>query len=341
MSRPDPPVLAESVRVTDEGALILDRRVYPFERVWHRAYTVEDVAEAIEDMVTQSSGTMFAATAGMVLAGREVARLGPHEAADALRAHGRRLVATRPTNNSLRDAVHAVLAATVDGDLAAASGEELAPAAAAAAAVHDQAYRDRSAALGAHAAELLPDGATVLTHCWADWYLVATVDAARASGKTLEFLCTETRPYLQGARLTAATLVEMGYTPTVITDGMVAASLARGLADVVVVAADRVTLDGHVVNKVGTLQAALCAQAYDVPFHALVLAPDPASPTIADVEIEERDGEEVLYLAGVRTAAPGVRGFYPAFDATPPHLVTRIVTDRGAYVPADVGTYHR
>ncbi|MBP2702472.1 hypothetical protein JOL79_01495 [Microbispora sp. RL4-1S] len=324
------PALADSVRLTPDGVEILDRRVYPFERRWVRCATSEDVAVAIERMVTQSHGPLFAATAGMVLAAREARGEPPGRAAERLRASGRRLVATRPTNNHIRDAVQAILAATVDGPPPAA-GDELVAAVEAAAARHDAAYRDKSRSLGRHTAALLPDGARVLTHCWADAYLIATVEAARLAGKRLEFVCTETRPYLQGARLTAATLVEMGYRPTMITDGMVAAALSDGLADVALVAADRVTLDGHVVNKVGTLGVALAARAFDVPFYVMIEAPDRLAPGIADVVIERRDGDEVLHVLGRRTAAEGTTGYYPAFDATPPHLVTRVVTERGAY----------
>ncbi|GAA2879466.1 s-methyl-5-thioribose-1-phosphate isomerase [Streptosporangium fragile] len=325
------PVLADSVRITGDAVEILDRRVYPFEHRWVRCATSEDVAVAIERMVTQSSGPLFATTAGLVLAAREARHEPPGRAAGRLRRSGERLVATRPTNNHIRDAVHAVLAATVDGPLPEASGDELVDAVTRAAAEHDAAYRARSAALGGHAAALLEDGARVLTHCWADAYLIATVEAAQEAGKRLEFVCTETRPYLQGARLTAPTLVEMGYRPTLITDGMVAAALADGLADVALTAADRVTMDGHVVNKVGTLGVALAARAFDVPYYALIQAPDPQAPTAGDVVIEHRDGEEVLHVLGARTAGEGLTGYYPAFDATPPHLVTRIVTERGAF----------
>ncbi|MEU8247335.1 s-methyl-5-thioribose-1-phosphate isomerase [Nonomuraea sp. NPDC048916] len=330
------PALADSVRFAGDAVEILDRRVYPFERRWVRCETSEDVAVAIERMVTQSSGPLYATTAGMVLAAREARREPPGAAAERLRAAGTRLIATRPTNNHIRDAVRAILNDTVDGPLAEASGEELAGAVEQAAAGHDAAYRARSAALGRHAAGLLHDGARVLTHCWADAYLIATVEAAREAGKRLEFVCTETRPYLQGARLTAATLVEMGYRPTLITDGMVAAALADGLADVALVAADRVTLDGHVVNKVGTLGVALAAREFGVPFYVLVQAPDPLAPSAGDVEIEHRDGDEVLSVLGARTAAEGVTGYYPAFDTTPPRLVTRIVTERGVYRPEHV-----
>nr|BFE77587.1 hypothetical protein GCM10020093_001880 [Planobispora longispora] len=128
----------------------------------------------------------------------------------------------------------------------------------------------------------------------------------------------------------------MGYRPTLITDGMVAAALSDGLADVALTAADRVTLDGHVINKVGTLGVALAARAFGVPFYVLIDAPDPQAPTAADVVIERRDGDEVLHALGRRTAAEGVTGYYPAFDVTPPHLVTRIVTERGIYRPDGV-----
>ncbi|GIH96002.1 s-methyl-5-thioribose-1-phosphate isomerase [Planobispora siamensis] len=334
------PVLAESVRYADDGVVeILDRRVYPFEVSWVRCATSEDVAVAIERMVTQSTGPLFAATAGMVLGAREARGDGPREAAARLRAAGARLIATRPTNNHIRDAVHAVLSATVGSgedpgdDEKRLTGDELVAAAEAAARAHEDAYHARNAALGGHAASLLDDGTRVLTHCWADAFLIATVRAAQAAGKRLEFVCTETRPYLQGARLTSAALVEMGYRPTLITDGMVAAVLSGGLADVALTGADRVTMDGHVVNKVGTLGVALAAHAFGVPFYALIDAPDPQAPTAADVVIEQRDGDEVLHALGRRTAAEGVTGYYPAFDVTPPHLVTGIVTERGIHRP--------
>jgi methylthioribose-1-phosphate isomerase len=323
------PVLADSVRLTDDGVEILDRRVFPAERVWVHCASVEDVAKAIEDMVTQSSGPYFAALWGMVLAAREAVSLDALEARAHLAKAGERLVATRRTNNHLRKAVHAVLS-HVDGQ----AGSALIAAALAGAQAGDERYRSRSAALGRYTAELLPDKATVLTHCWADLYLVELVRAA--AGKDLSFICTETRPYLQGARLTAETLVEMGVDTTMITDGMGAAVLASGKVNALVTAADRVTMDGHVVNKIGTLGLAVAADAFGVPFHAMVQAPDRLAHTSADVPIEYRDGTEVL----VPGANPAIRGLYPAFDITPPRFVTTVVTDRGPFSPFRLETYY-
>ena len=336
------PLLADSVRLRDEaeggGVDILDRRVYPHQIRWVHCTTVADVATAIRDMVTQSSGPVFAASAGLVVAARAGRDLPAGAAADALRAAGALLTATRPTNNHVRDVVATVLA-VLEQQPSPSAGEPLVAAITAAAVAVDAHYRESSAALGRYTAELIPDGARVLTHCWADQFLIGAVTAAQQTGKTLQFICTETRPYLQGARLTAATLVEMGYAPTLITDGMVATVLASGSADLLLTAADRVTLDGHVVNKVGTLAAALAASHFGVPYYAMVDHPDRQAPTIGDVQIEERDGEDVLVFAGQRIAPDGVIGRYPAFDATPPELVTKIVTDRGAFQPAEVRSY--
>jgi methylthioribose-1-phosphate isomerase len=331
------PVLADSVRLADDGVHVLDRRRFPFERTWVRCASVEEVARAVEDMVTQSSGPYFAALWGMVLAAREASGLDPVAARAHLAAAGDRLISTRRTNNHLRKAVAAVLSA-VDA-AGPVSGAELEAAALAGARAGDERYRSRSRALGTHAASLLADGSRVLTHCWADLYLVETVAAAQRDGKRLRFLCTETRPYLQGARLTAETLVEMGVETTLITDGMGASVMSSGDVDVLLTAADRVTMDGHVINKVGTLGLAVAASAFGVPFLALVQAPDRLAPTAADVPIEHRSGDEVLHTLGRRTASERVRGLYPAFDVTPPRFVTSVVTDRGVFAPHGLDRY--
>ncbi|MFD9960970.1 methylthioribose-1-phosphate isomerase [Amycolatopsis sp. NPDC058986] len=332
------PVLADSVRLADDGVHILDRRRFPIEREWVRCATAEDVAVAIEDMVTQSSGPYFAALGAMVLAAREASTLEPAPARAYLGRAADRVVSTRKTNNHLRKAVCFVLS-SVD-TAGSVSGAELIAAAESGARLGDERYRARSRALGTYTAELLPAGATVLTHCWADLYLVELVLAARRAGKEPAFVCTETRPYLQGTRLTAETLAELDVATTVVTDGMGAATLASGEITALVTAADRVTMDGHVVNKIGTLGLAVAAHTFGVPFHAMVQAPDQAAPTGSDVPIEYRDGEEVLSVLGHRVASERVRGRYPAFDVTPPRFVTTVVTDRGAFAPGRLGEYY-
>ncbi|MGP4018886.1 s-methyl-5-thioribose-1-phosphate isomerase [Saccharopolyspora sp. 5N708] len=332
-AHPGLPTLADSVRLAEDGVHLLDRRVFPFEHRWVHARTVEEVAVAIEDMVTQSSGPYFAVLWGMVLAAREAAQDDPGTARKRLRAAGERLIATRPTNDQPRKAVAWVLA-SVD-----AGGADVAAAALAGARAGDADYRRRSREMGRAGAALLPDRGRILTHCWGDLYLIGVVEAALEVGKRVSFVCTETRPYLQGARLTAETLAEMGVETTVVTDGMPASLLRAGEIDALVTASDRITMDGHVINKVGTLQLAVAAHTFGVPFHALCHAPDPHSATGADVPIEFRDGEEVLHALGRRSASERVRGWYPAFDVTEPRFVTTVVTDRGAFRPDRVHEY--
>jgi methylthioribose-1-phosphate isomerase len=339
------PLLEGSVRLDDGAVLLLDRRVFPHEISWVVARSDAEVADAMRAMVTQSTGPIFAALAGLELTARQHANRSPREVVAAVRRAGALLAGARPTNNSVGDAVRAVL-----GVAEGLEGELEDDGAGVAALVEREAqgqaryFRRRCTLLGQHAAALVEDGALLLTHCWMDTYLIEFVRAAHRAGKRFRYVATETRPYLQGARLTAHTLAEMGQEVTLVTDSMAAAVLspysALGRIDALVTAADRVSMDGHVFNNVGTLGAAVAAHAFDVPYYVLIQAPDPLSPTAGDVVVEQRDGAEVLSVQGVRTASPLVaRGYYPAFDVTPPRYVTRIVTDRGAYAAEGVSRY--
>jgi methylthioribose-1-phosphate isomerase len=331
------PTLDDSVRVVDGAVLILDRRVFPEKLVWFRAESAAAVAGAIRSMVTQSSGPLYATFAALELTARQSAALPLDEARAALDRAGSLLAAARPTNAHPRSAVAAVATAVAG----ASSTGELVERAIDAARTGAEHYRSLSRSLGRAAVELLPDGSRLLTHCWMDSYLVELVRAAHEAGRSYEWVATETRPYLQGARLTAHTLRELGEPVTLISDSMGAAALSPGASigpiDALVTAADRVSLDGSVVNKVGTLGLAIAAHAFDVPFYALVQEPDRTAATGADIEIEMRDPTEVLSTLGRRTASALVtQAWYPAFDLTPPRFVTRVVTSLGAFPPHEI-----
>ncbi len=335
---PTPTLIRHSVLIEPDAVRILDRRVFPFERVWVVCRSYEDVAKAIEDMVTQSSGPTFAAAGGMALAARVADELAGSDARRAyLAGAANRLRAARPTNNGIREAVAAIID-TAEPLLAA--GEPVADAVERAAVAVEANYLARSRRLGEFAAELLADGDTVLTHCWGESYVTETVAAALRAGKRLRMVCTETRPYLQGARLTAESLAEMGVPTSLITDGMPAELMSRGEITKMITAADRVTMDGHVINKVGTLQIAIAAHAFDVPYIALVQAPDREAATAEAVPMEYRDGDDVLHTLGQRTASTLVTGIYPAFDVTPPRYVRAVATDRGRFAPNDLASYY-
>jgi len=319
----------------DDGVVsILDRRRYPFEVAWVECPTYEDVARAIELMVTQSLGPGLCAGYAMVQAAC-AARRSAEPLGEELARAARRLIATRPTNSDIRLTVeYMVRAGAGVPDPGEAEGLLLA--------AIEQRWSEEHAryrSIGRHGAGVLRDGDHVLTHCWAESGLVYTLAEAVRQGKRLDVVCTETRPYLQGARLTADAVADLGIPVTVVTDGMPAALMDRGRITTFMTGADRVTMDGHVINKIGTLGIAIAAARYAVPYYAFCVAPDTTARGRDDVPIEERSPDEVLSCLGTRTASPKASGYYPAFDATPPDLVTGIVTERGVFGPDHLEEY--
>jgi methylthioribose-1-phosphate isomerase len=328
----------------DAGSVrILDRRVFPHQEEWLEARSDEQVAVAIRDAVTDGSGTLYAALAAMVLVARQHSAHRPGYLLAALRQAASRLTTARPTNNLARDGITDLmtdLRALVERGGTAAIVARVEDSAA-----HlDRRYRERARAVGRHIVSLFDDGATLLTYGWLDAHLTAMIRASSEVGKTFRYLVAETRPNLEGARLTAHTLAEMGQQVTVISDSMIAAVLGPlstlGRVTALVTGSDRVCMDGHVVHTVGTLGAALAARHAEVPYYALTHAPDRRAPTAADVVMEERDGDEVLSALGHRTASPLVHaGYWPAFDIVAPRLVHRVATDQGAYEPGELIYY--
>ncbi|HOR13973.1 MAG TPA: S-methyl-5-thioribose-1-phosphate isomerase, partial [Clostridia bacterium] len=180
----------------------------------------------------------------------------------------------------------------------------------------------------------------ILTQCFGETIVGMMLKEARQRGNNLKIYCAETRPYFQGARLTASVARDMGFDVTVITDNMPAFAIQNEKIDVLTSAADVVCQDGHIVNKVGTYQIAIVAQYMGIPYY-VTGAPDQGHPTVDTVHIEMRDPEFVLQAMGVRTAMEGVKGYYPSFDITPPHLVSGVVTDHGIYSPYDLKRYYQ
>lgn len=199
-------------------------------------------------------------------------------------------------------------------------------------------------AMGAHGEKLLSDGARVLTHCNAGALATAghgtalgVIRSAVAAGKQISVIADETRPFLQGARLTAWEMVQEGIPITLISDGMAGHLMATGCIDAIVVGTDRVAVNGDVANKIGTYMVAVLANRHKIPFY--VACPlstiDISISNGLQIPIEERDSKEVLELADIRTAAQGVSVRNPSFDVTPAELVTAIITERGVIFNPD------
>ncbi|MCV0394859.1 MAG: hypothetical protein K5872_01495 [Rhizobiaceae bacterium] len=322
-----PTIIRDSVLREPGMVRILDRRVFPHSIEFVECPDVESCARAIEEMVTQSAGPGKVAGAALALAAESCADADADKRTAAMTAAADRLLMTRPTNNNIRDVVAAVKASLPE----IAGRDDFVEAVDALVRRQWDMRLQNSRRLGTAAAGLIEDGDTILTHCWAETSLVDTLAVCIESGKKISVICTETRPYLQGARLTAHSVAEMGLPAMVITDGMAAHAMANGMVSRYMTAADRVTLSGHVFNKVGTFQIATAARALDVPYIAMVLKPDCLAPHPEAVKLEMRDGDESLYCMGQRTATPLAKGWYPAFDITPPDFVTAYATQEGVF----------
>ena len=328
----------ENIAWFEDGAVrILDRRVYPTEVRFEICRTYGEVAKAIKDMVTQSAGPYTAAAMGMALAAWECRgkpeaeqRQFLEHAADVI-AHARPTTAKRMeqiTDGALK-AADAALAA--DADVPQAIVDYTVR-------INNERY-DKIGKIAELLVDTFPENGTVMTQCFAETIVGQMLKECKRRGRHIRLFCPETRPFFQGARLTATVCHEMGFDTTIITDNMPAFVMQQEKVDVFTSAADVICMDGHVVNKVGTFQIAICADRLGVPYY-VTGAPDFNHPGIDSVHIELRDPEEVLYARGVRTAVQGVKGYYPAFDITPPELVKGVVTDRGIYLPKDLFHYY-
>ena len=325
----------------EQAVIVLDRRKYPFQTEFVTLRSVEEVAKAIEEMVVQGGPPLaYVAGLGLAMAAREL-DASPTRQAVYLEKVARRLLATRPTADDLNHLIPAALNVAHD-----ALRDQRDPFRATLDYVNAEIQRgnDVARACGTHAARLVHDGDRILTHCIAGAALCWMLWVAKGQGKTVMLVGCETRPYFQGARLTAASAQEMGIDFKLITDGMSAHLMSTNQLDKFICAADRITLDGHITNKVGTLTHAIAAHHFGKPFYVLGYdGPDPNTETGADIPIEERKPDEIFYARGeegsVRTAIHGIDGYYPAFDITPPHLISAICTDRGIFAPHAIRDY--
>jgi methylthioribose-1-phosphate isomerase len=326
------------------GALeLLDQTRLPQEEVWIACSTVEAIADAIRRLAVRGAPAIgIAAAYGLV-----VALLDPDDPEpDPVRrfANAQRILGdSRPTAVNLRWALEQGEEAF---ELLVADGDR--PLTETAARLLDWAEAlhaddvDRNRRMAEHGAALFSPGDRVLTHCNAGALAtggigtaVGVIAAAHRAGRLGAVWVDETRPLLQGARLTAWELLRLGIPHRLVTDSMVGALMNRGLVERVIVGADRIAANGDAANKIGTYTVAVLAHRHKVPFY--IAAPlstfDPRIASGAEIPIEERAGLEVTELAGQRTAPVGTAGFNLAFDVTPAELITAIVTEEGVLEP--------
>jgi len=328
----------EPIRWRNGVLEVIDQTLLPAKLAYVRLRNVEQVVAAIKTMKVRGAPLIGVVGAfGLILSVKKIKTRDLAEARTQLRQWADLLIRTRPTGVNLRWAVERVFNASAKAEEVSSLSEILSKEAVAI----FNSELDAARNIGKYGAPLLEDGDTVLTHCNAGALAtvgygtsLAVVRAAVEQGKRISVISTETRPLLQGSRLTAFELAHDKIPVKIIVDGAAAQMMARGMVDKILVGADRILKTGHVTNKIGTLPIALSAKFYGVPFYVAApvstvdMATDPSM-----VVIEERNQREVLYVAGRRFAPRSVEALNPAFDITPPELVTSIVTDRGVAGP--------
>jgi len=327
----------ENIAWYEDGAVrILDRRVYPNEIKYVTCKTYEEVAKAITDMVTQSAGPYSAAPMGMALAAYQSKGMPVEERLKFLENARNCISNARPTTKKRMEICTAK--SLEAAKLAAAEGRDILDAVFNDAIAQNEARYSGINKTANNLVDLFPNNGTVMTQCFAETALALMLRVCNERGKKIKLFCPETRPYFQGARLTASVCYDMGFDVTVITDNMPAYVMSKEGVDVFTSAADAICVDGSVVNKIGTFQIAIAAKYHNIPYY-VTGAPDKGHPDGKSVTIEQRDPDFVLQAMGVRTAMKGVKGYYPSFDITPPELVTGVVTDFGVYKPNELSKY--
>jgi len=316
------------IKIENGEVWVLDQRLLPTREKWTKISSAEDAYNAIKTMVVRGAPLIGVVAAyGLALTAKKV-----KDVTEYIKI-GEWLKTARPTAINLMWAVDRVLNSSKDEVNFVKAWEE-------ASKIFNEEL-ENAKKIGENGEPLFKDGDTVLTHCNAG--ALATVDygtalaplrVAKEKGKKIKVFATETRPVMQGARLTTYELAKDGFDVTLIADTAVGLTMMKGYINKVIVGADRVLKDGTTINKIGTFQVATLAKRFNIPFYvALPSSTLDLKSKVEDVVIEERPSEEIFYIKGKRIAPRGIKAFNPAFDITPPELITAIITEKGVYYP--------
>jgi methylthioribose-1-phosphate isomerase len=327
----------------DDTVVMIDQRKLPSSELYVRCRSAQEVARAIKTMVIRGAPAIgVAAAMGLALGLRKSKAAGTQKLAVEFYKMCETMAGTRPTAVNLFWAIERMKRAFAAGAAAGESVDQIKDRLEAEARQSHDADVASCRAMGAHGAAIVPDRARILTHCNAGALATAgygsalgVIRAAVEQGKHVTVLADETRPFLQGARLTAWELLRDGIDTTVITDSMAGSLMRDQQIDLVIVGADRIAANGDVANKIGTYTVAVLAKEHGLPFY--VAAPtstiDLATPDGAHIPIEERDEREITHMGSSRLTPEGVRIRNPAFDVTPHRYVAGIITEIGVFHP--------
>lgn len=323
--------------------ILLDQTLLPQAIVYRTLSTIPEICAAITTMVVRGAPAIgVTAGYGMALAAWQAEPADPAALLDRLTAAGAALARTRPTAVNLQWAIDRMLGQARRLAAAGNSQEQIQNLLDQEAQAIHQEDLTINRAIGGHLLSLVRPGSTILTHCNAGALATSGYGTAlsvfylaRERGITLKAYVDETRPRLQGARLTAFELQRAGIDTTLISDNMAAVVMAQGWIDAVMVGCDRIAANGDVANKIGTFNLGILARHFGIPLYIAAPTPtiDLACPSGRTIPIEERDGREITVINGESIAPPDIRTYNPSFDVTPADYLTAIVTERGIVYP--------
>ena len=332
--------MIKTVEWTDDGVHMLDQRRLPTEEKYLILRSYEEVAEAIKKMVVRGAPAIgVSAAMGLALGAKQSVGTSLADLEYDFDYMCEVMAATRPTAVNLFWAIERMRSAFRRAKAETDNVEEAKQRLVAEAQAIFTEDIEANRALGRFGGELIPDGSTVLTHCNAGALATAgdygtalgVIRGARDAGKRVAVIADETRPFLQGSRLTAWELNKDEIPVTLITDNMAGHVMKQGKVDAVVVGADRIAANGDTANKIGTYMVAVLARQHEIPFY--VAAPistiDLSLATGEEIPIEERDAREVTHVRDQQLAPEGIEVQNPAFDVTPHELIAAIITDKG------------
>ncbi|MDX6530659.1 MAG: methylthioribose-phosphate isomerase [Blastocatellia bacterium] len=332
--------MIKTVEWTNEGVRMLDQRLLPTEEKYLMLRSYEEVADAIKKMVVRGAPAIgVSAAMGLALGASQSVGTSAADLEYDFKYMAKVMEATRPTAVNLFWAIERMRSALLKAKAETTNVEEIKKRLVGEALAIFNEDIESNRALGKFGGELIPDGATVLTHCNAGALATAgdygtalgVIRGAIDAGKRVAVIADETRPFLQGARLTAWELAQDNIPVTVITDNMAGHIMKQGKIDCVVVGADRIAANGDAANKIGTYMVAVLAKQHNIPFYvaAPISTVDLNTPTGEEIPIEERGAKEVTHIGDYQLTPDGVEVHNFAFDVTPNEFIAAIITDRG------------
>lgn len=327
-------------KIENDYLLIGDRRAIPFKNNYVKCSTIDEIAKALKEMVTQGGGPLQVGLTTLNFVAQQIEKGKMDDSINTFIKAVHTLVQARPTNTTMARSLYKVidrlsmhyqcsLIATVnDVDLVTFVNQIVTEL--------EQSFNDDYLKMGEYGNSLIEDGFSILTTCFAEHSFILSLVKAQKEGKRVEIYLNETRPYFQGSRLTAFALEELGIDFHIIGDSTGSNLMNLGKIDCYMTAADLVTMDGYVVNKVGTLANAISCAYYSIPYYAFAMSPDSTKESKDEIVMEIREGKEFLSWKNEPITKQTYPAYYPSFDIIEPSLVDLIITPKGPLKPKQI-----